>query len=270
MRSRLASGVTGIWVGSAVLPAWAAAPGPGQAPAGLGEVLPIWSCLPFAGMLLSIALWPVLAPRFWHNHFGKVSAAWAAALAVPFVAAFGAPALHEILHTIGGDYLPFIILLVALYTVSGGILLAGRLPGHARCQPGAARGRHRARVGHGDDRGLHADDPAAAAGQPASAAPHAPGGLLHLPGGQRGRLPHAARRPAPVSRLPARGAVFLDAEPAARDAPGHRAAPGRLLRDRPAALPQRTALRALARAARSGSREVTISSSSPGLAGRCS
>jgi Na+/H+ antiporter NhaD/arsenite permease-like protein len=129
MRSRLASAVTGIWVGSAVLPAWAAAPGPGQAPAALGEVLPIWSCLPFAGMLLSIALWPVLAPRFWHNHFGKVSAAWAAALAVPFIAAFGAPALHEILHTIGGDYLPFIILLVALYTVSGGILLAGRLRG---------------------------------------------------------------------------------------------------------------------------------------------
>ena len=129
MTSRVISGVTGIWVGSAVLPAWAAAAGTGQPMADLGELLPIWSCLPFAGMLLSIALWPVFAPRFWHDHFGKVAAAWAAALAVPFVAVHGAPALHEILHTLGGDYLPFMILLVALYTVSGGILLAGRLQG---------------------------------------------------------------------------------------------------------------------------------------------
>jgi Na+/H+ antiporter NhaD/arsenite permease-like protein len=128
MALRLVSGMTAIWIPSAILPAWAASPGPPPA-AELGEVLPLWSCLPFAGMLLSIALWPVLAPRFWHAHFGKVSIAWGAALAVPFVAAFGEPALHEILHTLGGDYLPFIILLVSLYTVSGGILLSGRLQG---------------------------------------------------------------------------------------------------------------------------------------------
>jgi Na+/H+ antiporter NhaD/arsenite permease-like protein len=97
-------------------------------PRDLGELLPIWSCIPFAGMLLSIALTPVLAPRFWHAHFGKLSACWAACMAIPLLIAFGGPALHEILHTIGGDYLPFMILLVALYTVSGGILLRGTLP----------------------------------------------------------------------------------------------------------------------------------------------
>jgi Na+/H+ antiporter NhaD/arsenite permease-like protein len=95
----------------------------------LGEILPLWSCIPFAGMLLSIALFPLLAPEFWHHHFGKVSAFWAATLALPFLAAFRGLALYEILHIILADYVPFIILLWSLYTVSGGILLRGTLRG---------------------------------------------------------------------------------------------------------------------------------------------
>jgi Na+/H+ antiporter NhaD/arsenite permease-like protein len=95
----------------------------------LGEILPLWSCVPFACMLLSIALFPLLAPGFWHHHFGKVSAFWAAALGVPFLVAFKGVALHEILHIILADYVPFIILLWSLYTVSGGILLKGALRG---------------------------------------------------------------------------------------------------------------------------------------------
>ena len=95
----------------------------------LGEILPLWSCIPFAGMLLSIALFPLLAPEFWHHHFGKVSAFWAATLALPFLAAFKGLALYEILHIILADYVPFIILLWSLYTVSGGILLRGTLRG---------------------------------------------------------------------------------------------------------------------------------------------
>ena len=46
----------------------------------LGEILPLWSCIPFACMLLSIALFPLIAPNFWHHHFGKISAFWAASL----------------------------------------------------------------------------------------------------------------------------------------------------------------------------------------------
>jgi Na+/H+ antiporter NhaD/arsenite permease-like protein len=95
----------------------------------LGEMLPLWSCIPFAGMLLSIALIPLIAPDFWHHHFGKVSAFWAAALGLPFLAAFRGTALYEILHIILADYVPFIILLWSLYTVSGGILLRGTLRG---------------------------------------------------------------------------------------------------------------------------------------------
>jgi Na+/H+ antiporter NhaD/arsenite permease-like protein len=95
----------------------------------LGEILPLWSCIPFAGMLLSIALFPLLAPEFWHHHFGKVSAFWAATLAIPFLAVFRGLAVYEILHIILADYVPFIILLWSLYTVSGGILLRGTLRG---------------------------------------------------------------------------------------------------------------------------------------------
>lgn len=51
----------------------------------IGTALPLWSALPFAGILLSIALLPLLAPRFWHRHFPKVSAFWALAFALPFL-----------------------------------------------------------------------------------------------------------------------------------------------------------------------------------------
>jgi len=101
----------------------------GQGHANLGKILPLWSCIPFALMLLSIALCPLLMPDFWHHHFGKISALWAATLGIPFLIAFRGDALYEILHIILADYVPFIILLWSLYTVSGGILLRGKLRG---------------------------------------------------------------------------------------------------------------------------------------------
>ena len=101
----------------------------GQGHPNLGETLPLWSCIPFAFMLLSIALCPLVMPEFWHHHFGKISGFWAASLAVPFLIAFKGDAIYEILHIILADYVPFIILLWSLYTVSGGILLRGTLRG---------------------------------------------------------------------------------------------------------------------------------------------
>lgn len=91
----------------------------------LGQVLPLWSGLPFAAILLSIALLPLFAPQFWHHHFGKVTAAWALIFAIPFIFTYHGTATHEILHIFLKDYIPFIILLWALYTVAGGILLEG-------------------------------------------------------------------------------------------------------------------------------------------------
>lgn len=95
----------------------------------IGEVLTLWSTLPFAGMLLSIALLPLLAPRFWHHNYPKVSAFWAAVFVVPFVLTFRGDAVHEVAHIFLADYVPFVILLAGLFTVSGGIVVEGRLAG---------------------------------------------------------------------------------------------------------------------------------------------
>jgi Na+/H+ antiporter NhaD/arsenite permease-like protein len=95
----------------------------------LGKSLPLWSGFPFVGILLSIALFPLLAPHFWHHHFGKISAAWALIFAIPFLFAYHGEAFYEIAHIYLKDYIPFIILLWALYTVAGGILLEGTLAG---------------------------------------------------------------------------------------------------------------------------------------------
>ncbi|GAB6905150.1 sodium:proton antiporter [Desulfosarcina cetonica] len=100
-----------------------------QAHVDLGPGLPLWSCIPFACMLLSIALFPLLAPEFWHHHFAKVSAFWAISMAGPFLFVYKGAAIYEIVHILLADYVPFIILLWALYTVSGGILLKGSLRG---------------------------------------------------------------------------------------------------------------------------------------------
>ena len=93
------------------------------------QLSPVWG-VPFAGILLSIALMPLLAPSFWHHHFGKVAAAWALAFLVPFAVVFGpAAAGVNFVHALLAEYIPFIILLTALFTVSGGIYIRGNLHG---------------------------------------------------------------------------------------------------------------------------------------------
>ena len=95
----------------------------------LGSLLPIWSILPFAGILFSIALIPLFAPHFWGHHFMKISAFWALVFAVPFLYFFREVAVHEIVHIIIIDYIPFVLLLWALFTVSGGIYIKGTFKG---------------------------------------------------------------------------------------------------------------------------------------------
>ena len=95
----------------------------------LGTLLPAWSALPFAGILLSIALFPLLAPHFWHHHYGKISAVWSLAFALPFVVRFRGAAAHELLHVALVDYVPFLVLIATLFTIGGGIHVAGSLRG---------------------------------------------------------------------------------------------------------------------------------------------
>lgn len=95
----------------------------------LGQRLPLWSAIPFVGILLSIAVFPLVAPHFWHKQFPKISAFWAIAFAVPFLFAYKFEAIESIVHIYLIDYIPFIILLWSLYTVAGGIYIGGSLRG---------------------------------------------------------------------------------------------------------------------------------------------
>jgi Na+/H+ antiporter NhaD/arsenite permease-like protein len=85
--------------------------------------------LPFAGILLSIATGPLLFPKFWHAHYGKIAALWALLTLAPLAIAFGtSTALASFVHAVLAEYMSFIILLFALYVVAGGILITGTLP----------------------------------------------------------------------------------------------------------------------------------------------
>ncbi|GAA5099555.1 sodium:proton antiporter [Wohlfahrtiimonas larvae] len=86
--------------------------------------------IPFAGILLSIAIFPLVAVNIWHHHFGKITALWCLGFIIPFLFSFGFVDLsHVVAHAILLEYIPFMILIFALFTVSGGIYLEGSLKG---------------------------------------------------------------------------------------------------------------------------------------------
>ena len=94
-----------------------------------GDLSILW-VVPFAGILLSIAIFPLVASDFWHHNFGKISAFWATLFILPFMLSQGWQiTLYEVLHVGLLEYIPFIILLLALFTISGGVQLTGSLVG---------------------------------------------------------------------------------------------------------------------------------------------
>jgi Na+/H+ antiporter NhaD/arsenite permease-like protein len=87
--------------------------------------------LPFAGILLTIAAGPLLFPKIWHHHYGKIAFIWSALTLAPLALAFGTDAaIAGFVHAMLGEYLSFIVLLFALYTVAGGVLVTGNLRGN--------------------------------------------------------------------------------------------------------------------------------------------
>ena len=95
-----------------------------------GGSLSLWWGVPFAGTLMSIALLPLLVPIFWHHHYGKITAFWSLAFLLPFAAVFGPGiATANFMHALLAEYIPFVILLTALFTVAGGIYIRGNLHG---------------------------------------------------------------------------------------------------------------------------------------------
>ena len=94
------------------------------------ENLAIYWIVPFIGILLSIAIFPLIWPKIWHHHFGKISLFWVISLIIPFLLKEGWKiTLYELMHVGLLEYAPFIILLLALFTISGGVRLTGSLVG---------------------------------------------------------------------------------------------------------------------------------------------
>ena len=106
------------------------APDAAQAAALDGTALRWPWALPFVGILLTIAAAPLLFPRIWHRHYGKIAFAWGALAIVPIAALYDVPtAAAAFVHALLGEYLSFIVLLFTLYVVAGGILVTGELRG---------------------------------------------------------------------------------------------------------------------------------------------
>jgi len=90
----------------------------------LGQSLSLWAIVPFVGLLLSIALLPLRAPHFWESHKNKALVAFLWSLPIAIFFLFQAP--HELVLSMK-DYASFLLLLTALFIISGGIVLKGDL-----------------------------------------------------------------------------------------------------------------------------------------------
>ena len=104
-------------------------PVPAFAAEGLdGAKLSVLWALPFIGILLCIATGPVFYPHVWEHHYSKFTAAFAALIVVPL---FATADIHTVTttlaHTALLEYMPFILLLLALFVTAGGIYLEGDL-----------------------------------------------------------------------------------------------------------------------------------------------
>ena len=80
--------------------------------------------LPFAALLLGIAVIPLAAPHFWESNARKLVVS--AVLGVPVLMLYAVHAPFAIAHT-AADYLSFMVLLGSLFVISGGVLIEGDL-----------------------------------------------------------------------------------------------------------------------------------------------
>jgi Na+/H+ antiporter NhaD/arsenite permease-like protein len=103
-----------------------APPSPAAGAEALGHLLPLWSVAPFGAMLLCIAVLPLAAPRFWEHNRNKalVSLVLGAPVAI-WIGTLDLPAFVHAAH----EYAAFIVLLGALFSISGGIVVRGTLAG---------------------------------------------------------------------------------------------------------------------------------------------
>jgi Na+/H+ antiporter NhaD/arsenite permease-like protein len=85
----------------------------------------VWA-LPFAGLLLTIAAAPVMMRHHWERHYAVIALGWALAFVVPDLAfAGGRRTAEQLVAIMLDEYLPFVVLVGALYIVTGGIRITG-------------------------------------------------------------------------------------------------------------------------------------------------
>ena len=97
---------------------------------------PLFSIIPFVGILLSIAIIPLINNHFWHKNYGKVSFFWGILFFVPLLVVDASFAIEELVLVTFTEYLPFIIILIALFTIAGGIEVKGSLVGTPKLNTG--------------------------------------------------------------------------------------------------------------------------------------
>lgn len=94
-------------------------------------------CIPFAGLLLSIAVMPLIKGEWWESHQPLVVGFWILLMLVPFAFVYGPhKAAETVLECTVNDYLTFIVLLFGLFCVSGNITMEGDFAGSPRINVG--------------------------------------------------------------------------------------------------------------------------------------
>ena len=96
----------------------------------IGETMPIIFCLPFVGMLLSIAIMPLVASVWWEKNMKFMVVLWSVLCLIPLAIKYTPVVMAEILcKVVVGEYITFIILLFGLYCVAGNISIKGNFKG---------------------------------------------------------------------------------------------------------------------------------------------
>ena len=101
--------------------------------AAAAKPIPMWLCIPFAGLLFCIAVLPLVKAEWWESHQPLAVAGWSLLFILPFGFLYGAgAALETVLECLVNDYLTFIVLLFGLFCVAGNITMEGDLAGSPR------------------------------------------------------------------------------------------------------------------------------------------
>ena len=92
----------------------------------LGNSISLLFCIPFLGMLLSIAVFPLVKPAWWERNQKYAVIAWSLLFLIPFAMRYGFGVMGEqLLEVIVGDYFTFTVLLFGLFCVAGNITREG-------------------------------------------------------------------------------------------------------------------------------------------------